>query len=105
MRALSSSCILALLTVLTIQNLHAQTAQEYYEQGLVLINTGQFGEAVKAFNDAIDRDRKNGDAYFELGKAYTGIHSPTALFFADEAFREAVRYADNDQQKSKYYTG
>jgi len=96
-----------LLSVLLGMNspIHSQTAHNYYDQGLVLKEAEQIDDAIKAFKNAIDKDRKYSEAYYELGKAYTEKNSPTTLYFADDAFRTAVRHAENDLQKSKYYTG
>lgn len=63
--------ILALLCAIVYLPIHAQTASEYYEKGLLEANDGNMVEARRLFTKAITLDSQNVYAWYNRGVTYT----------------------------------
>ncbi|KPK92701.1 hypothetical protein AMJ80_06410 [bacterium SM23_31] len=87
------SSLLIIIAVLIVfpSFLHAQSAQEYYQQGIELKNSGKIDEAIKAFDKAIGRDRKFGEAYLQKALLYKLKKTPAALKRATDTLIDAMR--------------
>lgn len=79
-----------------IQDNYAQTAQEYYEQGLELKKQCQFDAAFIAFQKAVAKNRKFAEAYYELAVLYQSRKTITSLVQAEEAILAAKKYGSDD---------
>ncbi|KPK95927.1 hypothetical protein AMJ80_02870 [bacterium SM23_31] len=88
--------IFILLSLFFSVSLQAQTAQEYYNQGIELKKQNQIDEAIEAFQKAVEKDRKFAEAYYELALAYQLKKTPAALKRAEDAILEAKKYGDDD---------
>lgn len=75
--------------------LHAQTAEEYLEQGLALEKAGEFNSAIKAFEEAVRRDRNLADAHYQQALCYLAKDSIkssiNARMRAQYALEDALR--------------
>ena len=84
-----------------ITELHAQTAQEYFNRGLELKKQNQIDEAIKAFQKATGRKRNFAEAYYEIALLYQSKQTPGALKRAETALLEAGRI---NPENAKYKT-
>jgi len=87
----SSLIIITAILMVFPSFLHAQSAQEYYQQGLELKKSGKIDDAIKAFDKAIGRDRKFAEAYYQKALLYKLKKTPAALMRATDALLEAMR--------------
>jgi len=88
--------VVSFLGIPVFSTLHAQTAQEYYKQGIELKKQNQIDEAIEAFQKAVEKDSKFAEAYYELALAYQLKKTPAALKRAEDAILEAKKYGDDD---------
>ena len=75
---------------------YAQTAQKYYEQGLELKAQYRFDDALKAFKNAIRKNREFAEAYYETAVLYQSKKTTASLVQAEEAILSAKKYGSND---------
>jgi len=88
--------IITLFLLILTSDLAAQSAREFYESGLELRNQNKIEEAIKAFRDAIFRERKFADAYYELAFTYKMQTTITSFMRGKEALLEAQKFGDDD---------
>jgi len=88
--------IFILLSLLCPIKLHAQTAQDYYKQGLEFKKQNRIDEAIESFQKAVAKDRKFAEAYYELALAYKLKKTPAALKRAEDAILTAKKYGSDD---------
>ncbi|MFC1514040.1 tetratricopeptide repeat protein, partial [candidate division KSB1 bacterium] len=62
--------VLLLIVIIFVSGVYAQTAQDYFQQGLELKEQGKIDEAIDAFGNAVKKDKNFAEAYFELGIVY-----------------------------------
>lgn len=93
-----SICIVIAVYIMAgnIPNNYAQTAQDYYEQGLELKKQCQFDAALKVFQKAIVKNRKFAEAYYEMAVLYQSKKTITSLAQAEEAILAAKKYGSDD---------
>ncbi|KPK91636.1 hypothetical protein AMJ80_07160, partial [bacterium SM23_31] len=84
------------LGIPVFSTLHAQTAQEYYNQGIELKKQNKIDEAIKAFNKAVEKDKTFAEAYYELALAYQSKKTYGSLKRAEDAILAAKKYGDDD---------
>ena len=95
--------IYILLALLFPISLHAQTAQEYYNQGLELKKQNKIDEAIKAFQKAVEKDRKFAEAYYEMALLYQSKNTPASRKRAEDAILLAMKNSRNDKEKYQKY--
>ena len=83
----SSSTALGKIGILAILALGIGTFA-YFDLGQVLVTVGQFEEAIKNFQKAIQIKRDFANAYYNLGFAYLGLGLKVK---AAKAFQKAIR--------------
>jgi tetratricopeptide (TPR) repeat protein len=73
-----------------------QTAEDFYNQGLMLQGSGQFQEAIQRFNQALKLEPDNADLYFSRGLAHAdqgslllAIHDYSQAIALDPSFMSA----------------
>ena len=88
--------VVSLLVIPVFSTLHAQTAQEYYNQGLELKKQNQIDAAIKALEKAVEKDKKFAEAYYELALLYQSKKTPASLKRAEEAMLAAKKYGSDD---------
>jgi len=94
--------IYILLALLFPISLYAQTAQDYFNQGIELKEQGKIDEAIEAFKKATYKNRKFAEAYHQLALCYLiKPNSNMALTLAMDAIIEARR-ADWDNREYIY---
>ncbi|KPK95937.1 hypothetical protein AMJ80_02780 [bacterium SM23_31] len=88
--------VVSFLGIPVFSTLHAQTAQEYYKQGIELKKQNQIDEAIEAFQKAVEKDSKFAEAYYELALVYQSKKTPAALKRAEDAILAAKKYGSDD---------
>ncbi|MFC1554268.1 GWxTD domain-containing protein [candidate division KSB1 bacterium] len=83
--------VLLLIVIIFVSGVYAQTAQDYFQQGLELKEQGKIDEAIDAFGNAVKKDKNFAEAYFELGIVYHIKGTATALKRAEQAILNARR--------------
>ncbi|MFC1557378.1 GWxTD domain-containing protein [candidate division KSB1 bacterium] len=82
--------IASFMIIFTSGNIHAQTAQECYEQGLALKEAGDIDGAIEMFDEARKKDRNFAEANYELALCYMTKDYPTARMLAEYAIDRAL---------------
>ncbi|MFC1554265.1 GWxTD domain-containing protein [candidate division KSB1 bacterium] len=90
------SLFTAVIILLYSHVVSAQTAQEYYQQGLELKKQEKYREAVDVFEKAIVKDRRFAEAYYEMGIAFQNIGTPSSRKRAEDAFLNALKEGSDD---------
>lgn len=85
-------CVIQSAVIMQGTLVFAQTAEEYYKQGLELKRQNRMQEAITAFNRAIEKNWKYADAYYELGMLYLQKGDAFALKKAEGLLKEAQFY-------------
>jgi len=88
--------VVSLLVIPVFSTLHAQTAQEYYNQGLELKKQNQIDAAIEALKKAVEKDKKFAEAYYELALLYQSKKTPASLKRAEEAMLAAKKHGSDD---------
>ena len=88
--------VVSLLVIPIFSTLHAQTAQDYYKQGIELKKQNRIDEAIKAFQKAVEKDRKFAEAYYELALLYQSKKTPASRKLAEDALLAAKKHGSND---------
>ncbi|MFC1557433.1 tetratricopeptide repeat protein [candidate division KSB1 bacterium] len=83
--------LVSIMIVFTSGNIHAQTAQEYYEQGLALKETGDIDGAIEMFDKALRLDLGFADANYELARCYMSQGTIRGRILAESALNRALR--------------
>jgi len=100
--------ILIIFILLTPFLAHAQTAEEYFKQGVTKIDNGDYDGAIENFNKVIELDPKNAKAYAGRGNA-KGIFGDNkgAIQDYNKAIELNPNYADayNNRGIVKYKLG
>ncbi|MFC1554266.1 GWxTD domain-containing protein [candidate division KSB1 bacterium] len=74
--------------------LFAQTAQEFFQEGLVKKELGMIDEAIEAFKEAVEKDRLHTEALYEMGLIYFQKFTPDDLKKAESALDDAIDRCD-----------
>ncbi|MFC1557409.1 GWxTD domain-containing protein [candidate division KSB1 bacterium] len=90
---------LSLAIIITSGGIHAQTAQECYEQGLTLKQAGDIDGAIKLFDKARKKDRSFAEANYELALCYMAQGTVTGRIYAEYALDRAL---NQDPENSDY---
>ncbi|MFC1556580.1 tetratricopeptide repeat protein [candidate division KSB1 bacterium] len=80
--------------------IHAQTAQECYEQGLALKEAGDIDGAIKLFDKARKKDRNFADANYELALCYMSLGTIRGRILAEYALDRAL---DKEPGNARYF--
>ncbi|KPK95938.1 hypothetical protein AMJ80_02785 [bacterium SM23_31] len=88
--------VIFFLGIPVFSTLHAQTAQDYYKQGIELKNHNKIDEAIEAFKKSVEKDSKFAEAYYELALAYQLKKTPVALKRAEDAILAAKKHGNDD---------
>ncbi|MFC1732046.1 GWxTD domain-containing protein [candidate division KSB1 bacterium] len=83
--------IMAIITLAGTAQPLAQSAQEYYEQGLALKEEGKIDSAVVFFEKAVKKEKKFAEANYELANCYLLHDSPTYRMHAENAIKRAIK--------------
>lgn len=87
------------MVLLCISPLYSQPAQDHYLRGIELRDQNKIDEAIKAFYDAIGRNRSFGEAHYEMALLYQSKRTPAALKRAEQILLDANRI---DSKNIKY---
>jgi GWxTD domain-containing protein len=91
--------IIFLVIFIVSEDIYAQTAREWYQQGITLKQQGKIEEAISAFEKAIGSDRGFTEGYYELAIIYRAKRTPDALSRATDLMQDALRY---DSKNARY---
>lgn len=91
-------CFFLLCVILLPLNSSAQTAEEWFEQGLSLEERCVYGEAIKKYSEAIKLDSHYAEAYFRRGKSYA-VDTRKSM----EAIENFTRVIELDPENAEAY--
>jgi outer membrane protein OmpA-like peptidoglycan-associated protein len=96
MKKLIICIIMSLVIVIPGHSSFAQTAEEWFQQGVSLEKQHIYQEAVKKYSKAIKLNSKYTEAYFRRGKSYAAVPStsPEAIEDFTRAIALDPKYAD-----------
>ncbi|MFC1553466.1 tetratricopeptide repeat protein [candidate division KSB1 bacterium] len=83
--------LILLISIFIFSNLYAQTAQDYFLQGIELKEQGKIDEAIEVLKKAIEKDKKFAEAHFQLGLVYQQKGTGASLKRAEESVLDARR--------------
>ncbi|MFC1733689.1 tetratricopeptide repeat protein, partial [candidate division KSB1 bacterium] len=96
----ASAIVTALLMMIfTAGTIHAQTAQEYYDQGMALKEAGDLEGAIKMLEKAAKNKREFPEAHYELALCYMEKNTLNVRLKAFQSIEHALKI---DPDNTKY---